>query len=197
MSASRVRWAVVGATAAMGIGALAGVNGGVDLGIGVEQASAQGATKAQVRTTQRIASAAVRRSNEALAKIATLTTQVAALQAAIGSGGGEQPAPQPSVLWAVSNGSPQESLVTTRGGNGVTSIFQSSTGTYTVKFTRNIASCSYAVTLAADNRTDLTAARGSRVALDLADAARTQLLVFTHNAAGNPSNSPFHVQVYC
>ena len=141
----------------------------------------------QLLINQRISQAAVRRSNDALAKIASLTAQVAALQVQAGAG----------PIWGVSNGGNQESLVTGRGGSGITSIYSNQAGRYTVKFDRNIAACSYSATIAADDQTKLTAGRDIRVALDLGDAARTQLTVFTSRANGNSVNSPFHIQVFC
>ena len=184
---SRARWIGVGVGAAIGLGAIAGVQVATD----DAQAAPATATKAQMKINQRISQAAVKRSNEALAKIATLTAQVAALQAG-GAGGGYG-----GPLWGASNGTSQESLITTRGGAGVTSIFSNQAGRYTVKMNRNVATCTYSATIAADSTADLTSGRDIRVALDLSDAGRTQLLVLTSKADGAAANSPFHIQVFC
>lgn len=178
---NRTRLFGVGAGIILGAGALVATGQG-----GVDRADGAGVS-AQLKINQRISAAAVRRSNDALRKIASLTAQVAALQVQAGAG----------PMWAVSNGSAQESLVPGRGGSGVTSIFSNQVGRYTVKFNRNIAACSYSATIAADDQTQLTNARSIRVALDLADAARTQLTVFTSRADGNAVRSPFHIQVFC
>lgn len=171
-----------------------GIGAGIVLGLGgvfavqavTGEAGAAPATASQLKINQRISQAAVKRSNEALAKIASLTAQVAALQ--VQSGG---------PLWAASSGANQESLIAGRGGAGVSSIFSNQAGRYTVKFNRNIATCTYSATIAADNQNDLGAGRDIRVALDLSDAARTQLTVFTSGANGNAVRAPFHIQVFC
>lgn len=183
---NRARWIGVGVGAAIGLGAIAGVQVATD----DAQAAPVKVTQSQLKINQRISQAAVKRSNEALTKIAALTAQVAALQA---GGAGTYGGP----LWGVSNGTSQESLVTTRGGAGVTSIFSNQAGRYTVKMNRNIATCTYSATIAADSSADLNNARDIRVAVDLSDAGRTQLLVFTSKSDGKPSNSPFHIQVFC
>ena len=184
---NRSRWIGVGVGAAIGLGAIAGVQVATD----DAQAAPVKVTQSQLKINQRISQAAVKRSNEALTKIAALTAQVAALQAGAGAGSYSGP------LWGASNGTSQESLITTRGGTGVTSIFSNQAGRYTVKMNRNIATCTYSATIAADSSADLTNGRDIRVAVDLSDAARTQLLVFTSKADGKPSNAPFHIQVFC
>ena len=179
---NRNRLLGIGAGIVLGAGGFLAVQGGA-----ISQADAAPSASAQLKINQRISQAAVRRSNDALAKIASLTAQVAALQVQAGAG----------PIWGVSNGGNQESLVTGRGGSGITSIYSNQAGRYTVKFDRNIAACSYSATIAADDQTKLTAGRDIRVALDLGDAARTQLTVFTSRANGNSVNSPFHIQVFC
>lgn len=176
---------------------LLGVGAGIVLGLGgvfAFQASTGEAdaasVSAQLKINQRISSAAVKRSNEALTKITALTAQVAALSAGT-------PGAPAAPLWGVSNGSAQESLVTSRGGNGVLSIFSSQNGRFTVKFNRNVAACTYSATIAADNQNDLGTGRDIRVALDLSDAARSQLTVFTSAANGNATRAPFHIQTWC
>ena len=96
-------------------------------------------------------------------------------------------------LFAVSSGAVGSNLVR---GRGATSAQRIDDGNYRVKFDRNISLCSWTGTASAD-APPVSDAVSVRIALDTTDAGRTQLVVRTANAAGTPTNSPFHVQVVC
>jgi hypothetical protein len=69
-------------------------------------------------------------------------------------------------------------------------------GNYRVKFDRNVSGCSWTGTPATD-APPVPDAVSVRIALDTTDAARTQLVVRTAAANGQPLNAGFHVQVIC
>lgn len=180
---------VPGKALAIGACALVGTAGVMAASDVTGRADAQvRVTAAQLVINQKISQAAVRRGNEALRQIAALREQIAVLTGGVRV---------PTILWGVSSGGPQESLVANRGGVGVSSIFSGQNGRYVVKFDRNVAACTYQATIAADSEAGLTQARSIRVALNLADAARTQLVVFTSRPDGNAARTPFHIQVTC
>lgn len=161
-----------------------GVSAGVALGLGgivaVEastgEADAQrpvAVTAQQLKINQRISQAAVKRSNDALARITPL-------QAAV-------------PLFAVSSGAVGSNLVR---GRGAVTAQRVDEGNYRVKFDRNIAACSWTGIPAVD-APPVPDAVSVRIALDTTDAARTQLVVRTAGSNGQPLNSAFHVQVLC
>ena len=127
----------------------------------------------QLKINQRISSAAVKRSNEALKRLNATAPQIP--------------------LFAVSNGAVGSNLVR---GRGAVSAQRIDDGNYRVKFDRNISACSWIAGASADVPpvADVVTAR---VALDTTDAARTQVVVRVANAAGTPVNNAFQVQVVC
>lgn len=161
-----------------------GVSAGVALGLGgivaVEastgEADAQrpiAVTAQQLKINQRISQAAVKRSNDALARIGPLEAAVP--------------------LYAVSSGAVGSNLV--RGRGAVTSQ-RVDEGNYRVKFDRNISACSWTGIPAVD-APPVPDAVSVRIALDTTDAARTQIVVRTSGPNGQPLNAAFHVQVLC
>lgn len=180
-------WVGVAAGVALGLGTVAAIEATTD----DADAAAVRVTPQQLLINQRIASAAVTRSNTALKRIGSAETRITSLEGRASGAG-------PSLLWSVSTGKTGESLIPGRG-TGVGSIFQANgqPGVYTVKFAQGIAACTWSATIAADDPNQLTSARDIRVALNLGDAARTQLNVYTTRADGNRVNSPFQIQVFC
>jgi hypothetical protein len=155
---------------ALGLGAV------VALEASTNEASAQRpviVSAQQLKINQRISQAAVRRVNQAQKDIAAL--------------GAAAP------LLAVSNGAVGSNLV--RGRGAVTSQ-RIDDGNYRVKFSRNVSTCSWSATLTSE-APPVPDAASIRLALDTTDAARTQLVVRTNAANGQPVNSGFHVEVFC
>jgi hypothetical protein len=163
-------WVGTAAGVALGLGAVIAVEGAT----GQADAARPVTVSAQQLTiNQRISQAAVKRSNDALKQLGTITPQIP--------------------LFAVSSGAVGSNLVR---GRGATSAQRIDDGNYRVKFDRNIAACSWTGTASAD-APPVSDAVTVRIALDTTDAGRTQLVVRTSNAAGQPANSPFHIQVVC
>lgn len=163
-------WVGVTAGVALGLGAV------VALEASTNEASAQRpviVSAQQLKINQRISQAAVRRVNQAQKDIAAL--------------GAAAP------LYAVSNGAVGSNLV--RGRGAVTSQ-RIDDGNYRVKFSRNVSTCSWSATLTSE-APPVPDAASIRLALDTTDAARTQLVVRTNAANGQPVNSGFHVEVFC
>ena len=161
-----------------------GVTAGVVIGLGgivaVEattgEASAQRATEVsadQIKSLQRTSQAAVRRGNDARKRLNKIGLQLP--------------------LWAVSSGAVGSNLVR---GDGVVLSQRLTDGNYRVKFFRDVTACTWSATPATDGAT-LPPGFTARVALDTTDVTKTQLIVRTNDAAGNPVDSPFHVQVFC
>ena len=161
-----------------------GVTAGVALGRGAvvatevatEEASAQrgfAVSAQQLKINQRISVAAVKRSNEAQARVARV---------------------EGSLLYATSSGAVGSSLVR---GRGAVSVQRVDEGSYRVKFNREIASCSWTAAPAADAPPAADVAQSVRLVLDTTDAPRTQLVVRTYTQNGQPANSAFHIQVIC
>lgn len=161
-----------------------GISAGVVIGLGsvagLQAATSDGSngnpivvSAEQLKINQRISQAAVKRSNDALKNLATLNPQVP--------------------LFAVSSGAVGSTLVRGRGALLAQRIDD---GNYRVKFDRNISACSWSATAASDTPPVATTVT-IRLALDTTDVARTQLVVRTNNAAGQPVNAGFHVQVFC
>jgi hypothetical protein len=161
-----------------------GITAGVVIGLGtvagVQAATSDGSSNRkvivspqQLKINQRISQAAVKRSNDALKNLVTLNAQVP--------------------LFAVSSGAVGSNLVRGRGALLAQRIDD---GNYRVKFIRNISTCTWSATAASDTPPVAETAT-IRLALDTTDVARTQLVVRTNNAAGQPLNAGFHVQVFC
>ena len=163
-------WIGVAAGVALGLGTVVAVQAATD------EASAQSGftvSREQLRTNQRISIAAVKRVNEAQRDIAAL--------------GAAAP------LYAVSNGAIGSNLLR---GRGAVSSQRIDEGNYRVKFSRNIAPCTFSATLGTD-APPVPDATSIRVALDTTDVGRTQLVVRTGGPGGGPANAGFHVQVFC
>ena len=162
-------WVGVAAGVALGLGAVVALEASTDA------ASAQRpviVSPQQLKINQRISQAAVTRVNEAQRDIAAL--------------GAAAP------IYAVSSGAVGSNLVR---GRGAVSSQRIDVGNYRVKFVRNISICSWSATLTGE-APPVPAATSVRLALDTTDVARTQLVVRTNTAAG-PSDSGFHLQVFC
>ncbi len=163
-------WVGVTAGVAIGLGAVIAVEGSTGDASAARpvEVSAQ-----QLKVNQKISQAAVKRSNEANARLDALAPQIP--------------------LFVVSSGAVGSNLVRTRGAVSSQRIDD---GNYRVKFDRNISACSWTGTTSADV-TPVADIVTLRIALDTTDAARTQLVVRTMNGAGTPVNSSFHIQVVC
>jgi len=163
-------WVGVTAGVALGLGAVVAVEASTD------EASAQrpvAITVQQLKINQRISQAAVTRSNRSAARLNAVEPQLP--------------------LWAVSSGAVGSNQVR---GDGLVAAQRIDEGNYRVRFNRNISACTWSATVASD-APPVPDAQSIRLALDTTDAARTQLVVRTSNAAGNPVNAGFHVQVFC
>lgn len=163
-------WMGVTAGVVIGLGTVAGVQAATSDGSGGRKVIV---SPQQLKINQRISQAAVKRSNDALKNLATLNSQVP--------------------LFAVSSGAVGSTLVRGRGALLAQRIDD---GNYRVKFDRNISACSWSATAASDTP-PVADTVTIRLALDTTDVARTQLVVRTNNAAGQPVNAGFHVQVFC
>lgn len=163
-------WVGMTAGVALGLGAVVAVEGATGQ---ADAARPVTVSAEQLKINQRISQAAVKRSNDALSQLGTITPQIP--------------------LFAVSSGAVGSNLVR---GRGATSAQRIDDGNYRVKFDRNISACSWTGTASSD-APPVSDAVSVRIALDTTDAGRTQLVVRTANDTGQPTNSPFHVQVVC
>jgi len=163
-------WIGVTAGVALGLGAIIAVEGATDE---ADAARPVAVTAEQLKINQRISSAAVKRSNTALARLNATAPQIP--------------------LFAVSSGAVGSNLVR---GRGAISAQRIDDGNYRVKFDRNISACSWIAGTSAD-LPPVADVITARVALDTTDAARTQIVVRVANGAGTPVNSAFQVQVVC
>ncbi len=157
-------------------GVVAGLAGVVAFEASTGEATAQrpvAVTAQQLKINQRISSAAVKRSNEALTRLGAVESH--------------------PTLFAVSTGAVGSNLAR---GNGAVSSQRVDEGNYRVKFDRNISACSWSGIPATD-APPVPDAVSVRIALDTTDVARTQLVVRTSNPAGAFVNSGFHLQVIC
>ena len=163
-------WVGVAAGVAIGLGAVIAVEGATS-----EASAARpvAVTAQQLKINQKISQAAVKRSNEANTRLDPIAPQIP--------------------LFAVSNGAVGSNLVR---GRGAISAQRIDDGNYRVKFDRNISQCSWTGTASSDVPPVVDVVT-LRIALDTTDAARTQIVVRTANAAGTPVNSPYQVQVIC
>jgi len=161
-----------------------GVSTGVALGLAgvvaveasTDQAGAQrpvAVSAQQLKINQRISQAAVKRSNRAQTRLAVVEAH--------------------PTLFAVSSGAVGSNLVR---GNGAVSSQRVDEGNYRVRFDRNVSACSW-TGIPATDAPPVPDAMSVRIALDTTDVARTQLVVRTANAQGNPVNAGFHLQVVC
>lgn len=163
-------WVGVAAGMAIGLGGVVAVEASTG------QATAQRPTTVsavQLRNTQRVSQAAVRRSNDARKRLNKIGLQLP--------------------LWAVSSGAVGSNLVR---GDGAVLSQRLTDGNYRVKFLRDVSACTWSATAATDAAT-LPAGFTVRVALDTTDTTKTQLIVRTNDAGGAPIDSPFHLQVFC
>lgn len=213
------RWlAGVVAGIVLGLGAVLAIEGTTD------DASAQAnfaVTPEQLRINQRISQAAVRRSNESLNLLDPVrksgaqddapgwgATQIrdSAITAAKLAGGAVT---EPSLatgavteaklaaavanrlpLWGATDGAIPPALLR---GQGVTAFQRINPGNYRATFNRDISQCTWSAIPALDAGLGLPPAFEARVALQ--DA--TTLIVRTSAADGSPTDSGFHVQVFC
>jgi hypothetical protein len=163
-------WVGIAAGVALGLGAVVALEASTD------EASAQRpviVSAQQLKINQRISQAAVKRVNKA-------QNDIAALGAA-------------APLYAVSSGAVGSNLVR---GRGAVASQRIDDGNYRVKFSRTVSTCAWSATLTAE-APPVPDAASIRLALDTTDAARTQLVVRTNAANGQPVNSGFHVEVFC
>jgi hypothetical protein len=162
-------WIGVTAGVAIGLGSVVGVEAAT------QPATAQGGTVsfAQFRQVQKVATAAVRRGNDSRKRLNKIGLQLP--------------------LWAVSSGAVGSNLLR---GDGVVSSQRLTDGNYRVRFVRDVSACTWSATPASDGAA-LPAGFSIRVALDITEVSKTQLVVRTNDAAGQPVDSPFHVQVFC
>jgi len=163
-------WVGVAAGVALGLGAVVAVETATD------EASAQGrvvVSAEQLRINQKISQAAVRRVNAAARDIDAL--------------GAAAP------IFAASSGAIGSTLLR---GRGAVSVQRVDVGSYRVRFSRNIAACSWSATPATD-APPVPDVFSIRLALDTTDVARTQLIVRTSGANGQFIDGGFHVQVFC
>jgi hypothetical protein len=162
-------WVGVTAGVALGLGTVVGVEAAT------QPASAQSGTVTvnQLRTVQKVSQAAVRRGNDARRRLNKIGLQLP--------------------LWAVSSGAVGSNLIR---GDGAVSSQRLTDGNYRVRFVRDVSACTWSATPASDGVT-LPAGFSVRVALDTTEVSRTQLVVRTNDAAGQPVDSPFHLQVFC
>jgi hypothetical protein len=162
-------WVGVTAGVALGLGTVVGVEAAT------QPASAQSGTVTvnQLRTVQKVSQAAVRRGNDARKRLNKIGLQLP--------------------LWAVSSGAVGSNLIR---GDGAVSSQRLTDGNYRVRFVRDVSACTWSATPASDGVT-LPAGFSVRVALDTTEVSRTQLVVRTNDAAGQPVDSPFHLQVFC
>jgi hypothetical protein len=162
------------------VGTAAGVALGLATVLGVEAATGDASARSsitvsakQLKTNQRIAQAALKRSNVSRKRLNKIGLQLP--------------------MWAVSSGAPGSNLV--RGDGAVLSQFVGE-GNYRVRFVRPVSACTWSATPATEGAS-LPDAFSIRVALDVTEPSRTQLIVRTNNASGQPANSGFHLQVFC
>jgi hypothetical protein len=82
-----------------------------------------------------------------------------------------------------------------QGGNAKTAT-RVNTGTYQVEFGQDVSGCAYAATLVAvKNGAGVDTPGAGRITA--ASGGTTKVNVSTYNAAGDPSNQPFHLIVAC
>ncbi|WP_217914134.1 hypothetical protein [Miltoncostaea marina] len=162
-----------------------GVTAGVALGLGAvvateaatDEASAQRpvtVSAQQLKINQRISVAAVKRSNDALGRVAAL---------------------QGSLLMAASSGAVGSNLIPAQS-RGAVSSQRVDEGNYRVRFVRDVSACTWTASPSAATP-PIPDAHSVRLALDTTDASKAQLVVRTFTAQGNAVNSAFHVQVIC
>lgn len=162
-------WIGVTAGVVLGLGGVAAVD------VATQPAVAQGGTVtlAQLKQVQRVSIAAVKRTNADHKKLNRVASQLP--------------------LWAVSSGAPGSNLIR---GDGVVLAQRLTDGNYRVRFVRDVSTCTWSGTPATDGAS-LPDAFSVRVALDLTEPTKSQLIVRTNDAAGQPRDSGFHVQVFC
>jgi hypothetical protein len=163
-------WIGVGAGLVLGLGVVLAIEAATD------EASAQrpvAVTAQQLKINQRISQAAVKRSNDANRRVTAIEAH--------------------PTFFAVSSGAVGSNLVR---GNGAVSSQRVDEGNYRVKFAREVATCSWTGTPATD-APPVPDGVSVRIALDTTDTGRTQLVVRTAAANGNPVNAGFHIQVIC
>jgi hypothetical protein len=162
-------WIGVTAGVALGLGSVVGVEAAT------QPATAQGGTVsfAQFRQVQKVSTAAVRRGNDARKRLNKIGLQLP--------------------LWVVSSGAVGSNLIR---GDGVVSSQRLTDGNYRVRFVRDVSACTWSATPATDG-VSLPDGFSIRVALDITEVSKTQLVVRTNDAAGQPVDSGFHVQVFC
>ncbi|HMN99689.1 MAG TPA: hypothetical protein PKD59_09765 [Miltoncostaeaceae bacterium] len=162
-------WIGVTAGVALGIGTVAAV----DVATQPATAATGTVTFAQFKQVQKVSIAAVKRTNADHKKLNRVAAQLP--------------------LWAVSSGAPGSNLLR---GDGVVLSQRLTDGNYRVRFVRDVSQCTWSGTPATDGAS-LPDAFSVRIALDITEPTKSQLIVRTNDAAGNPKDSGFHVQVFC
>jgi hypothetical protein len=166
----RSRWWIgVTAGVALGLGSVVAVD------VATQPAVAQGGTVtfAKLRQVQKVSVAALKRTNADHKKLNRVAAQLP--------------------LWAVSSGAPGSNLIR---GDGAVLAQRLTDGNYRVRFVRDVSQCTWSGVPATEGAS-LPDAFTVRISMDLTEATKSQLVVRTNNAAGQPQDSGFHVQVFC
>jgi hypothetical protein len=162
-------WIGVTAGVALGLGTVAAV----DVATQPASAATGTVTIAQFKQVQKVSIAAVKRTNADHKKLNRVAAQLP--------------------LWAVSSGAPGSNLLR---GDGVVLSQRLTDGNYRVRFVRDVSQCTWSGTPATDGAS-LPDAFSVRIALDITEPTKSQLIVRTNDAAGQAKDSGFHVQVFC
>jgi len=163
-------WIGITAGVALGLGTVAAV----DVATQPATAATTGpVTFAQLKQVQKVSIAAVKRTNADHKKLNRVAAQLP--------------------LWAVSSGAAGSNLLR---GDGVVLSQRLTDGNYRVRFVRDVSQCTWSGTPATDGAS-LPDAFSVRISLDVTEPTKSQLIVRTNDAAGNPKDSGFHVQVFC
>jgi hypothetical protein len=166
----RSRWWIgVTAGVALGLGSVVAVD------VATQPAVAQGntVTFAKLRQVQKVSVAALKRTNADHKKLNRVAAQLP--------------------LWAVSSGAPGSNLIR---GDGAVLAQRLTDGNYRVRFVRDVSQCTWSGVPATEGAS-LPDAFSVRISMDLTEPTKSQLIVRTNNAAGQPQDSGFHVQVFC
>ena len=162
-------WIGVTAGVALGLGSVAAV----DVATQPASAASGTVTVAQFQQVKKVSVAAVKRTNTDHKKLNRVAAQLP--------------------LWAVSSGAPGSNLLR---GDGAVLAQRLTEGNYRVRFVRDVSACTWNGVPATDGAS-LPDAFSVRIALDITEPSKTQLVVRTNDAAGQPKDSGFHVQVFC
>jgi hypothetical protein len=162
-------WIGVTAGVALGLGTVAAV----DVATQPASAAPGTVTVAQFKHVQKVSIAAVKRTNADHKKLNRVAAQLP--------------------LWAVSSGAAGSNLIR---GDGVVLSQRLTDGNYRVRFVRDVSQCTWSGTPATEGAS-LPDAFSVRISLDTTEPTKSQLIVRTNDASGQPKDSGFHVQVFC